>query len=139
MSGRMVLAIEDSEADIFALRRTMQQVAPEVGLTHAADAETGLRHLRAGHVDLVLLDLNLPGISGRELLRRITADGGVSTPIVVLSTSAHPGDVSACYELGAKGYVRKPVDLERFRTIVSTVLAYWLDIVEPPPLEVPDP
>lgn len=135
MTERVVLAIEDSEEDIFALRRTMKLVAPDVLLTHAPDAEAGLQRMRSGRVDLVLLDLNLPGLSGRQLLERLRLEGGTPTPIVVLSTSAHPGDVSACYQLGAKGYVRKPVDLDRFRELVAAVLGYWLDAVEPPPTE----
>ncbi len=83
---------------------------------------------------LILLDLKLPKVSGIEVLQRIKADPRThSIPVVVLTSSREPSDVSRCYELLANSYVVKPVDLDRLAKIIQLVSLYWLKLNHPPP------
>jgi len=83
--------------------------------------------------DLILLDLNLPKLSGFSVLSRIRQDERTRfIPVVVLSSSAQEDDVKESYRLGANSYVRKPVDFERFVDAVAHIGRYWLDINQVP-------
>ena len=76
---------------------------------------------------LVLLDLNMPQMDGREVLQAIRGDASTrSLPVVVMTTSTEPFDVEACYSLGANSYIRKPVDFGQFMWAVKQVGMYWL-------------
>ena len=81
---------------------------------------------------IVLLDLNLPKVDGREVLQAIRANETThSLPVVVLTTSAEPSDVEASYALGVNSYIQKPVDFERFVWAVKQVGLYWLVLNQP--------
>jgi two-component system response regulator len=99
---------------------------------HATGAHAGRD---TGHQpQLVLLDLNLPRISGLEVLRRMRADERTKmTPVVVLTSSKEEEDMVASYSLGANSYVRKPVDFGEFAKAVNTLGLYWLLLNEAPP------
>src|SRR5690606_1930415 len=82
---------------------------------------------------VVLLDLNLPKLNGREVLQAIRSDPATrSLPVVVLTTSAEPFDVDAVYELGANSYIQKPVEFERFVDAVRQIGLYWLTLNQAP-------
>ena len=81
---------------------------------------------------IVLLDLNLPKVDGREVLQAIRASEATrNLPVVVLTTSAEPFDVEASYALGVNSYIQKPVDFERFVWAVKQVGLYWLVLNQP--------
>ena len=81
----------------------------------------------------MLLDLNLPKLDGREVLHAIRNHAATSSlPVVMLTTSAEPGDVDALYALGANSYIQKPVDFERFVEVVRHVGQYWLALNQSP-------
>jgi two-component system response regulator len=81
---------------------------------------------------LMLLDLNLPKLDGREVLQAIRGDARTRTlPVVVLTTSVEPFDVEASYALGVNSYIRKPVDFEQFASAVRQVGQYWLVLNQP--------
>ena len=81
---------------------------------------------------LMLLDLNLPKLDGREVLQAIRGDARTRTlPVVVLTTSVEPFDVEASYALGVNSYIRKPVDFEQFVSAVRQVGQYWLVLNQP--------
>ena len=83
--------------------------------------------------DLVLLDLNLPRMSGREVLETIKSDPDLKRiPVVVLTTSQDEADVLHAYELHANCYITKPVDLDQFMTVVRTIEDFWLTVVRLP-------
>ena len=82
---------------------------------------------------LVLLDLNLPRLDGRELLAAIRTDPACPlVPLVVLTTSSNPRDVTTCYRAGASGYLVKLVDLPKFATMIRQCVEYWLQAVTLP-------
>jgi CheY-like chemotaxis protein len=79
---------------------------------------------------IILLDLNLPGTDGREVLHEIKrAQPLACIPVVVLTTSSDDRDVQACYQAGANSYVQKPVDLDLFMTAIERLSSYWFEIV----------
>jgi chemotaxis family two-component system response regulator Rcp1 len=92
------------------------------------------RHAAAPRPDIILLDLNLPKMDGREVLQAIKTDGDLKRiPVVVLTTSKAEEDVLRTYSLHANCYVTKPVDLEKFIMVVKSIDAFWLTVVTLPP------
>jgi two-component system, chemotaxis family, response regulator Rcp1 len=84
--------------------------------------------------DLILLDLNLPRMSGREVLEQVKEDPGLRRiPVVVLTTSEAEEDVVRSYELHANAYVRKPVDFDQFTEVVRLIEDFWFTVVKLPP------
>ena len=110
------------------------QVIPGFQLVgEAAGGAEGLALAPALRPDLLLLDLNLPKVNGREVLQAIRAHHATrSLPVVVLTTSAEPFDVDAVYELGANSYIQKPVEFERFVEAVRQIGLYWLSLNQVP-------
>lgn len=136
MSSGLILLVEDNPDDVFLARRALGRckVASELAVT--VTGEEALAFL-LGSPDaapsprprLVLLDLQLPGIPGIEVLRRLRADARTRTlPVVVLTSSRVPADIAACYQLGANGFVQKDVDFDRFQECMSALTEYWLRI-----------
>jgi CheY-like chemotaxis protein len=79
---------------------------------------------------VVLLDLNLPGTDGREVLNEIKSHPDLrQIPVIVLTTSSDDRDVSACYKAGANSYVQKPVDLDGFMRAIERLNDYWFEVV----------
>ena len=135
-----VLLVEDSPSDARLTEEVFRDGKIANKLTVVTDGHDALDYLRqkgrfagAPRPDLILLDLNLPKMDGREVLRRIKTDDELKTiPVVVLTTSEADGDVSQAYEYHANCYIRKPVDLKRFLQIVSTIEDFWLTVVKLP-------
>lgn len=135
-----VLLVEDSPADARLTQEAFRDGKIRNSLRVVTDGAQALAYLRreppfqdAQRPDLVLLDLNLPKVDGREVLRRIKSDPALQTiPVVVLTTSEAEEDVAKAYEYHANCYVRKPVDLERFLQIVAVIENFWLTVVKLP-------
>ena len=88
--------------------------------------------------DLILLDLNLPKMDGREVLARIKADDDLKTiPTVILTTSDAEADIAESYQLQANCYLSKPVQLDAFESLVKSINDFWLTKAKLPPNEVP--
>ena len=110
-------------------------------MTVVGDGEKALQFLRRvgpyeGVVrpDLVLLDLNLPKVDGREVLAAVKSDSDLRMiPVVVLTTSASDADVLRAYGLGANCYITKPVGFDEFRRIVRAIEEFWFEVVKLPP------
>jgi CheY-like chemotaxis protein len=82
---------------------------------------------------LIVLDLNLPGTDGREVLAELKQDKNLKTiPVVIFTTSSNPKDVEGCYQYGVNGYLIKPMDTQRLRQLVQIFLDYWFEAVTLP-------
>ncbi len=80
--------------------------------------------------DLILLDLNLPGTDGRDVLEEIKKDPELRTiPVIVLTTSSDDKDINKCYQAGANSYIQKPVDLQGFFTAIQRLREFWFEVV----------
>ena len=136
-AGR-VLLVEDSEGGAQLMRIAFGERLPDAVLDVFADGERALDALEAGRMgewDLVLLDLNLPGVKGHDVLEAVRAatDERVRRmPIVVLSHSEVHEDVVRSYDLGANSHIAKPHSLDALFEVVETLGRYWLKIVSLP-------
>lgn len=136
MSTAPVLLVEDNPDDVLLTRRALQRGRTGCELAVAASGEEALELLHGTEKGstpsllrpaLVLLDLKLPGISGIEVLRRLRADERTRTvPVIVLTSSRVPKDVTECYELGANSYLQKPVEFDPFVETMEALSRYWL-------------
>lgn len=130
-----VLLVEDNPADVFLTRRALDELDARLQLHVATDGDSALNFLRREapyqHVprpDLILLDLNLPGIDGYEVLRFIKADASLrEIPVVILSSSGASRDIRAAYRLSANCYVRKPVGLDDFSAAIHSIHEFWVN------------
>jgi len=141
--AKEILLVEDNPDDVELTRIAFEEAKVTNLLRVANDGAEALDYLfaRGKYADrdpanlpsLVLLDLNLPKVDGREVLQAIRADPATHTlPVVVLTTSTEPYDVDATYALGVNSYIRKPVDFEQFVWAVKQVGLYWLVLNETP-------
>ncbi|MER0443701.1 response regulator [Streptomyces sp. Edi4] len=131
-----VLLVEDDIADAMLIEEALSQRGAR-NLVRVTDGVAALEHLRAPdsvRPDLIVLDLNMPRMNGRELLRVLKTDEDLQTiPVVVLTTSAAPDDVAGAYTSHANAYVTKPVNLEEFEQAVQSIDAFYLETATRPP------
>ncbi len=135
-----VLLVEDSPGDVRLTREAFHEVNQAVHVnvvTDGMDAMAFLKHLGeyagAPRPDLILLDLNLPKMHGREVLAQIKNDESLKTiPTVILSTSEAADDIQKSYELQANCYLTKPVLFEAFDSLVKNINEFWLTEVTLP-------
>ena len=134
---RSVLAVEDNDEDFEILRVAFAATGVSNPLLRCVGAQQALELLnRRAAADaknlpaLVLLDINLPDMDGRDVLKRIRADDRLrAIPTVMMSTSTSPDDVAKCYEYYASGYLVKPLSLEGFEFKVRALVDFWLRAV----------
>lgn len=130
-----ILLVEDNAGDAQLMRIAFGEALPEARLSVIADGETALNTLlEGGPPDLVLLDLNLPRLSGHEVLAalRDSEDPALRrAPVVVLSSSQAASDVRRSYELGAS-HVAKPQDMDGLLAIAEAIARYWFGTVTLP-------
>jgi CheY-like chemotaxis protein len=129
-----VLLVEDSAGDVRLTREAFRETNGAIQLHVASDGVEALAFLsRAGahadapRPDLILLDLNLPRMDGREVLAHIKGDETLKTiPTVILTTSESDVDIRRSYELRANCYLSKPVQLEAFESLIKSINDFWL-------------
>ena len=140
MRLRRILLVEDNPADAELTREGFAAGSVPVELTVAktgADACDYVRkrgrHVSAPTPDLILLDLNLPGVDGRAVLKEIKQDAELRRiPVSMLTSSTADRDINQSYDLGANCYLVKPLDFKSFRGIVQAIEAFWFDTVKLP-------
>jgi CheY-like chemotaxis protein len=141
---RTILLVEDNPADIKITQRALRESALSVELVVVRDGQEAVDYLLRQGVyandadwrapELILLDLNLPRLTGREVLERIRITPQFrSVPVVVLTTSRRREDVQEVYAAGANTYIEKPQDFPRFVEVLRTIHRYWLDTALLPP------
>jgi len=135
-----ILLVEDNEGDARLAREAMLGSKIHNGIHHVWDGEEAMAFLRrtgkyadAPRPDLILLDLNLPRMDGREVLAEIKQDENLKRiPVVILTTSSAEADILRSYDLYANCYITKPVSLVDFIGVVSAIQDFWLTIVKLP-------
>ena len=135
-----ILLVEDNPGDARLTKEALKEAKVLNNLRVVGDGEEALALLRhennysdADRPDLILLDLNLPKKSGREVLAEIKADEQLRRiPVVMLTTSNAEEDILRSYDLHANCYITKPVDLNQFITVVQAIENFWLSIVALP-------
>lgn len=128
-----VLLVEDNEDDVFLLNDIFRHIQAPVSLHHVENGVECLawlrregRYAQAPRPDLILLDLNLPLMDGRQVLAALVADPALrDIPVVVLTTSANDQDVQQMYGLRCSSYIVKPLDLDDFERIIRLICEYW--------------
>jgi len=139
-----ILLVEDNPGDVRLTQEVFRDGRIHNRLNVVGDGVEALAYLRregrfaeSPPQDLILLDLNLPKKSGREVLAEIKADPVLrQIPVVVLTTSAAELDILEAYSLHANCYITKPVDLEQFERVIRSIEDFWLALVKLPRREV---
>ena len=135
-----ILLVEDNPADVRLTQEGLREAKLDISLTVAIDGSQALAFLRKEGVyagtpfpDLILLDLNLPGVDGREVLRQIKSDSRLKhLPVVILSSSEAEQDIAMAYDSHANCYVTKPIDFDQFVKVVKSIQDFWFSIVRLP-------
>lgn len=131
MKGKTILLVEDNEDDAHLTMEAFSAAGITARIVVAKDGLEALDYLARDGVlpCLILLDLNLPKLSGHQILERIRAAPRTATiPVVILTSSVEDADLARSYALGANSFVRKAVDFAEFREIARILGRYWLDI-----------
>ena len=140
MQNQLILIVEDNNEDFETKKRALRQAGLRNNPRRCEDGDEALAYLhRSGKYtdprtsprsDIILLDLNLPGTDGREVLREIKTDERLRTiPVIVLTTSEDQRDIQYCYNSGANSYLHKQVDLTGFYAAIQRLKDYWFEIV----------
>ena len=136
-----ILMVEDNRADVVLLKKAFEEEnATECTLHVTSNGDDALSFLRqqgaftkAPRPTLILLDLNLPGLDGREVLGDIKSDPELrSIPVIILSSSRSDNDVRACYDLHANAFMTKADDFDELVEVVQQLRSYWLGRVRLP-------
>src|SRR3989338_10960213 len=136
---QLILIVEDNDDDYIATMRAFKKANLANPVRRCTNGDQALDYLfqrgefsalgAAPRPSIILLDLNLPGTDGREVLRDIKAEQGLlKIPVVVLTTSNAEQDIERCYAAGANSYVQKPVDFEGFIRAIARLSEYWLEV-----------
>jgi two-component system, chemotaxis family, response regulator Rcp1 len=135
-----ILLVEDNPADADLIRESLRSSRYEIELTVAVNGREALdcihksgKFADAPTPNLILLDLNLPGIDGRGVLADIKQDADLKKiPVSMLTSSAAERDITQAYDLGANSYVVKPLDFKSFQEIVRALEDFWFEVVTLP-------
>jgi len=136
-----ILLVEDNPSDVRLVKEAFKEGKLRNNLSVMGDGEKAWAFLQkerdfshAPHPDIILLDLNLPKMDGRELLSQIKESPELRRiPVVILTTSKSEEDILKSYDLHANCYITKPVDLDQFIRVIQSIEHFWLSIVKLPP------
>jgi len=143
-SEKVILLIEDNPSDVDLTERALTKSRLANELISVEDGESALEYLGIGANQasgyepelpaLILLDINLPKVTGLEVLSRIRANPRTRRlPVVILTSSKEEQDIATGYDLGVNSYIRKPVDFKQFAGCIEQLGLYWLVWNEQPP------
>lgn len=138
-----ILMADDDPADTLLARKAMAQCNGAIDFRCVNDGETLLAYLhRSGPFappaeapvpELILLDLNMPGLDGRGALRQIKTDPDLHRiPVIVMTTSQAEEDILRSYDLGANSFITKPLTYDRLLKVMGTISEYWFSVASPP-------
>ena len=135
-----LLVVEDSDEDFEAFGRFVRKSQISNPIYRCIDGEDALDFLyrqgdyedyqQAPRPSIILLDLNLPGTDGREVLEQIKQDEKLKTiPVIVFTTSSNPKDIETCYRFGVNSYILKPMNVQKSKNVMQSIVDYWLSVV----------
>ena len=135
-----ILLVEDNPGDVRLTQEALRETKLRIELNVAENGEAAIdflrqkgQHAQAPRPDLILLDLNLPLKNGMEVLSEIKTDPDLKRiPVVILTTSQAEEDIIKAYNLNANCYVTKPVDMDQFIKVVTSIESFWFTIVRLP-------
>lgn len=138
-----ILIVEDSNEDFEALQRFLQRSPLNISIQRCVNGDQALAFLhRTGNYQdrqksprpgIIVLDLNLPGTDGREVLRQVKQDEKLRTiPVVIFTTSNNPKDIEDCYQYGVNGYIVKPINFAQLKRNIQTLVDYWFEVTTLP-------
>jgi len=139
-----ILLVEDDPADQKLIKASLknQKIANDLRITSSGEEALDFLYRRGDYAnetacpELILLDLNMPGMGGKEFLRRVKDDEKLKQlPVVILTTSESEKDILDSYKLQASGYVNKPVTLDDFKKVMERIEEYWILLCKRPPRE----
>jgi two-component system response regulator len=137
-----ILLVEDNPNDVEITRRALEKEQVRNELVVARDGQEAIDILFSREKNgvpkpgLILLDLNLPKVDGREVLGKIKTDPKLKRiPVIVLTVSTRQEDIVRSYDLGVNTFITKPVRYEDFTKVVTTIKEYWIVIATLPPVE----
>lgn len=133
-TDKTVLLVEDHVSDARLMELALKKNAVGVHLQVVTTGEKALKFLKkaapfesAATPDLILLDLNMPGIGGKEVLAHVKSDALLKhIPVIILSSSVYAKDVEDCYSLYANCYLKKPSSLDELYSLVGTIIQFWM-------------
>ena len=132
-SVRKLIVVDDDPVDVRFVMRAFSDAGNKVEITHVADAETASDRLDAEAFDYILLDINMPGTSGVDLLKRLRGRTRTAvTPVIMLSSSSSTADVNRAYENGANAYAVKPSTVSGYRAFAEGFTRFWVDVAVGP-------
>jgi CheY-like chemotaxis protein len=124
-----ILLVEDDSVDAMTVKRAMRDLQVSHSIIHSVNGEEAMKYLTSPDTEkpfVILLDLNMPKMNGIEFLKAMKTYPELKTiPVVVLTTSREQRDILDSFELGASGYMVKPVDYSKFVEILSRIVIYW--------------
>jgi CheY-like chemotaxis protein len=140
----VILVVEDEVGDQILIQEALNGSPVAKQIRIVSNGEEAIEYLyRSGRFarpadaprpDLLLLDLNMPRLGGKEVAARLKSDPDLKgIPIVAFTTSAREEDVAGCYAIGVNSYVQKPTDFDQFQAVLQDLERYWLGISRPPP------
>jgi len=137
MNDVNILLVEDNEGDIILTTEAFKDMALSNTMTVVRDGEEALRYLRKqgeyGNVttpQLILMDINLPGIDGKELLEIIKREEPLNEiPVVMLTCSSNDADISECYDKQVNWYITKPIDYDKYTKVMHEIEAFYVSFV----------
>jgi len=127
--SKPILLVEDDSVDAMTVKRAMRDLKVDHSVIHVVNGEEAMKYLTSPDMEkpfVVLLDLNMPKMNGIEFLKVMKTYPELKTiPVIVLTTSKEHRDILSSFELGASGYMVKPVDYLKFVEILSKIVTYW--------------
>lgn len=134
-----ILLVEDSPSDVRLIREAIGETSQFVQITVAKDGVEAMEHLhsclrgQSHRPDLILLDLNLPRMNGREVLAEVKGDPRLrQIPVVVMTSSRSDDDISAAYSLNANCFVTKPLELGQYIDVIQAIEDFWFGTAQLP-------
>jgi CheY-like chemotaxis protein len=125
--------VDDDLIDAHFIMRAFSDLGGNLEITHVMDSDVAARRLSGEPFDYVLLDINMPGTSGMELLKRIRTDAKTAVlPVIMLTSSLNPADVYTSYACGANAYTLKPSSVSGYRSFAEGFTRFWVDVAVHP-------